>query len=622
MRQRSNTWLAGWLLLAGALLQPVAAWCAPATEGPVAPPFPPVLGREYLASWTTGEAQADRAEDPLVLVCLGDSNTELTTYVGGLRDILQGCYGDRGIGYHTFGNRAPMPEAPKLERSGNWELLDTSPTPPPPPWFGVDGLWAATEDPQAALSVTFDQRAWGEAPDPLGRIYDGQHRVRVHYQTGPGLGSFGVFSGEFQLFRVNCQAEKPAYGLTQPFLTTGFRVAGAQGKVVLLGYDGERQNYLHGQPTLAGGALVHALGNGWGQAREAAAIEPEAYNAFLAAVKPDLITIAFGTNDMHNDGVVLNYVTHLTTLVRKLQVAAPGVGILIISCPEASQTAAGLAATYRDAARQVAADEHCAFWSLTDLIGPRSEQWTRQGFFADGLHYSRLGGSLWARLLLQALGFDAADPRHYPALAPAAPAQPPPALTIRRLPPIAGLDQVGEALRQEPACTIWRQDAKAADLRLAVAGKSLAVEARVYAGQCVGAPATWGPSGFDLYLANPQVLSDNRFAPGPVVKQIIFGGAPPAQGPQVTVHQYETPEVPADFPWQVTPLQPSGYEVRALVPLSLVNLDADGKEFLLEASALTAPGPGAPAVFSRLFGSRPDRGAFRDADQSARVTVR
>ena len=89
---------------------------------------------------------------------------------------------------------------------------------------------------------------------------------------------------------------------------------------------------------------------------------------------------------------------------------------MAISCPEAAQTKAGMAEEFRTEAGEVAAAKQCAFWDLAALVGSRSRQWTRLGFFADGLHCNDTGGSLWALLLVRQMGFDLNDLAHYPSL--------------------------------------------------------------------------------------------------------------------------------------------------------------------------------------------------------------
>lgn len=594
------------------------------------PRLPPVENLERLGSWTKGVAAADAQERPLQIVCIGDSNTEGPAYVCELRRLLQGCYGERGIGYHSLGNRNPVPESPQIERKGTWELLRDAPNGPPPPRFALDGIWCQTVDPQAEASVEFRFGGWDKPDYHLARAYNLQHRVRLHYQVGPDLGSFALFAGPAELRRIDCRAETAGYAVSEPFLCDGFRIAGVQGRIVLFGFDAERVSFLRGQPLLKGGVLVHALGKSWGQTDEPAAVEDGTYAAFFRAIRPDLVTILLGTNDQHNDGRVAEYRANLGTLIAKLQKHSPGSGILVIACPEAAQTKPGLAAQFRDAAREVAAASGCAFWSLQDLVGPRSAAWYREGFFGDGLHYSPVGGSLLARLLLRQLGFDLNDLQHYPALRPSGAAAPErPQLTIRRLQALT-LDTLATALANEPPQAIWANQTQVAELRLAVAGDALAVHAKVRDAQCRGPQETWPGGSLDLYVANPvnvgRVLHNTD---GPIVRQVVFQAVPPQEGAQAMVKQFTFDaknqvvpwETRGEFPWRIAPAEAFGYELTALIPLSYLVLTGESTGFLLECAVVAAPAAGAKPSFCRMFASQADAGAFRDASLSAAVEV-
>lgn len=617
------------LLLAALLPLALLAVSGRAVESPA---VPPIEHPERLASWRAGVAAADSQERPLQVVCMGDSNTENPGYVCELRRLLQGCYGERGIGYHSLGDRALLPESPKIERNGAWELLRDAPKGPPPPRFALDGIWCQTSDAGADLAVEFVHGSWAKAADALARPYDLQQRVRIHYQVGPGLGNFAVFTGPSERLRVACAAEAAGYAVTDPFLCDGFRIAGIQGKVTLLGIDAERVAYRQGQPLLKGGALVHALGKSWGRTEEPARLEESAYAAFFAAIRPDLITILLGTNDQHNDGRVSAYRDWLTTILRRLQEHAPGVGVLVIACPEAAQTRPGLAVQFRDAAREVAAANGASFWSLQDLVGPRAAAWTAEGFFADGLHYNAIGGSVIARMLLRQLGFDLGDLRHYPVLREAARAPETdarPALTVPRLQQSAvTLETVADALGDEPPLTLWVNQVRVAELRLGLTPDALAVHAVVRDAQCAGPRERWAGGSFELCVANPTNTARVKHnEDGPVVRQVAFQTAPPGAKP--VVRQFTMDERNTVVPWaserafpcRMEAVQPFGYELRALVPLDILVLAPDCREFLVECAVSAAAAPGLKPAYSRLFATHPDAGAFRDASQSARVRV-
>jgi hypothetical protein len=605
-------WLLGLVMVAGVVL---------AGEPPA---IPPIDNLDALQSWRAGVAAADAGTDPLVVACFGDSNTELPYYTGALRDLLQGCYGDHGVGYLSLNStRTAIPRAPQVTRTGQWKDWDTSPgrdTPPPAPYYAVDGLWATTADLNAAVEV--------KCADFPGAMI---HRLRVHYQVGPGLGSFSIFTGDWERLRVDCAAEKPGYAVTEPFLANGFRIAKVAGNISLLGFDAERGRIQYGINQMPGGALVHALGNGWGQSAHLAPTDEDAFKGFFAAVKPDLITILLGTNDMHNAGVAKWYRGHLTAIIEKMQRAAPGVGILVVSCPEAGQTKEGAAAEYAAVAREVALAHGCAFWDWRALVGTHSRRWEMLGYFGDGLHYSPLGGAVFARLLLRQLGFDANDLRHWPALAQPAEPQGRVALTLRRLPALT-LDGVKEALKGEPVYTAWNLDRKAADLRFAVAGDALAVYARVYDGRCTPAQPAWTGSNLDLYLSKVGSWAgdENEKFRGyhGIVRQLVLRPTGPAtRAQQLNENGKEIP-LQGEIPWRVSPLdlaaqeQAEGYTIEALIPLSVFLLDGKTDAFYLESAVVTAPGPGAPAAFTRLFLRGPDNGAFRDNTRYAEVRVK
>jgi hypothetical protein len=581
------------------------------------PVIPPVVGLEHLQSWTAGVAAADARQNPLVVACFGDSNTEAATYTVGLRNLLQGCYGDHGVGYLTFmTGRGAVPGAPALKREGKWADYDTSPgreTPPPAPYWAMDGFWTVTEDANAAVTVT-------HAAFPGGMTF----RNRVHYQTGPGMGAFSLFIGAWEALRVDCAAEKPGYGVTVPFLAGGFRVGKITGKVALLGLDYDRLKIVRGENRMPGGALVHALGNGWGQATHLAPTDDAAFAAFFAANKPDLITIMLGTNDMHNDGRAAHYRQNLTTIIQKMQRAAPGTGILVIACPEAGMTKAGLAAEFAAVAKEVAAANACAFWDWRLLLGAHSRQAEMMGYFGDGLHYGALGGGVFANLLLKQLGFDGTDPRHWPALLPQPEETARVEITVPRLPVLA-LDGVKTALAKQPAYLIWHVDQQVAELRVAVAGDALAVHAVVHDGRCTPDQAAWKDSNLDLYVSKVGSWAgdENEKFRGyhGVVRQLVLKPTGPT-ALAFTAHLSGKDDTMPAFPCAVTPLPVAGYEFTALIPLTSLLLDAKTDTFLLEAAVVTAPGPGAPLAFNRCFLRGVDGGAFRDNTAFAVVTVK
>jgi hypothetical protein len=188
------------------------------------------------------------------------------------------------------------------------------------------------------------------------------------------------------------------------------------------------------------------------------------------------------------------------------------------------------------------------------------------------------------------------------------------------------LEGVAAALKNEPVYTSWNQDAKAADLQLAVAGSNLAVHAKIYDGRCLPDQKSWEGSNLDLYVSKVGSWAgdENEKFRGyhGIVRQLVLRATSPEGGKQATVHENGKDAPAIDFPWRVTPLQPAGYAIDALIPLSALLLDDVTDQFYLESAVVTAPGPGVAGAFNRLFLRGVDGGAFRDNTQFALVKVK
>ena len=347
-----------------------------------------------LPGWQAGVAAADKGNRPLVVVALGDANTELPTYAVALRTLLQESYGVRGLGYYTLGKRGiDLPGAPRIAYYGKWSMADMTSEPPPArPWLAPDGMWTTTEDPNALLTV-------GQNFPSL---------VHLHYQVGPDLGSLTVSSGETELSRINCQAPAPG-SATATFTAQNFQISKITGKVMLFGFTAERT-------PMTGGALVQQLGNARAGTRHFAEIDAQAYEQFFAVTKPDLILVMLGSNDLSAGVDVPLYRQALDGVLGKIQRAAPHTDVLVISPAGSALDRKGLAGDYAQAARDAAQQQHCAFWDMYAFVGERWKMWDALGLTVNTVNFTPTGGHLIAMQLLKQLGFDVTDPRHYPVL--------------------------------------------------------------------------------------------------------------------------------------------------------------------------------------------------------------
>ena len=111
--------------------------------------------------------------------------------------------------------------------------------------------------------------------------------------------------------------------------------------------------------------------------------------------------------------------------------------------------------------------------------------------------------------------------------------------------------------------------------------------------------------------------------------QVVFQAVKPEDEARVMVKQFTMDEKNAviawetegEFPYSLTALEPCGYKIKALIPLSLLVLTRDSKQFLLECAVSASAARGANPTFNRLFATGNDGGAFRDCSQSAEVDI-
>ncbi|MCX5659055.1 MAG: CehA/McbA family metallohydrolase [Planctomycetota bacterium] len=144
--------------------------------------------------------------------------------------------------------------------------------------------------------------------------------------------------------------------------------------------------------------------------------------------------------------------------------------------------------------------------------------------------------------------------------------------TITRLPALPDLSRVRPALAALPPTAIRLDGKSIGTVRFAIAGSDLAVDAVMVDQKVIQAEPAWKGSSFEIFGAK---------APGAAIGQIFLN---PAAGPASarglrSLNGKITP-TPA-IRLQSRDVE-AGYELQALVPLSLLALDEESKQFLLE----------------------------------------
>ena len=149
------------------------------------------------------------------------------------------------------------------------------------------------------------------------------------------------------------------------------------------------------------GAVVSALGiNGaelsyWNRWNEE-------WQQNLKSISPELIIIAYGTNEAFNDNIdVDKYKNLLISKVDQIRVASPDTAIMIVSAPESLKNIAGQCGirpikltAIQNVQYQVAQQKHTLYWNWQQAMGGECsmKSWINQGLGRkDGVHFSEAG---------------------------------------------------------------------------------------------------------------------------------------------------------------------------------------------------------------------------------------
>lgn len=155
--------------------------------------------------------------------------------------------------------------------------------------------------------------------------------------------------------------------------------------------------------TAAGESIIYeALGvNGARAKRLRTLTDTSAFLQSLAQSNPDLIVIAYGTNEVTDDDwTTRSYEGMLAEIITRLRSAAPAASVLVLGPPDRAVfgpggwTSAGRMPALIDAQRRAARDAGAAFWSAYDAMGGDGSMnaWVARGLARpDHVHLTAVG---------------------------------------------------------------------------------------------------------------------------------------------------------------------------------------------------------------------------------------
>jgi len=342
----------------GALLVFVSA-CA-AEPHCVEPPSPAALADFHaaLADLAAGKRQT------VSVLHLGDSHIALDHLTGVLRADWTRSYGDAGRGLPP-GNpyRYYAPQGYKVEMTGPW-VVASSLKADAKGAFGISGYRISASSMAARASI-----------EKEGGTFD---EVEIDAMGGPSSGSIEVSLDGAAPRLLSTRAPVPGLVRLRVAATSAHRMAirpAGDGEIVLLGWAllGRGPGIRYDSYGISGATLD--VVDHW---------DDDVVNAQIAALKPDLVILGYGTNEGFNDGLDLHaYATKLGTLIARLKRLSPHASIVVLGPLDGARKAkTGAQATcgggwttppklgaVREVQKEVSARDGAFYFDLSRVMG-------------------------------------------------------------------------------------------------------------------------------------------------------------------------------------------------------------------------------------------------------------
>ncbi len=349
---------------------------------------------------------------PVHIIQIGDSHSAGDAISGAWRDILQGRYGAGGRGVLPPGDPywGFLPHTVHVTQSAGWRVEATFGASAPADAgsvFGLSGFRLSTSQAGASIALAAEPRA-------------AFRRAIVCAVTGPDAGGYSMDLGGGAL---HVSLAGPAGVACRSFEAPGPQLG------AVLTNEGGPVTLLSWATFGAGGVALSNLGVVGAQLRHFARADDGALAEELRVYAPDLLVLAFGTNEGFGgrfDGP--GYEAILRGQIARLKRLSGGAPILILGAPDAETDRRALAhnaeplpgepapgsvgawfeppalGRTREIQRRVAADMGVAFWDWAAAMGGpgTAQDWaTREPplMRKDRVHYTAEGGAEIARRL-------------------------------------------------------------------------------------------------------------------------------------------------------------------------------------------------------------------------------
>jgi lysophospholipase L1-like esterase len=356
---------------AGATSRPLGAPAAPPALTAPPPPFagtPPELAR---FSNALSALERQTRADSVRILWFGDSHTAADFLTGAVRSALAHRYGSGGPGFVRLGVGSYRHDLAFLNRIGLFKVEPQPPSRRSPQGDGVFGLGG-----MRAIGMAVPARMTLKLP--ASALLE-RARYSLLFELPPGASFLLTHGGESLTVRDPAQARRIA---DSPILRLDFEASPAE----VINIEMRR-----GRPIFFGvvvegtkpGLVLDTLGIDGARVATPLAWAEAPFEAEVAARRPDLVVLAYGTNEAFDELRVDAYDAELKKLLARLKKAAPSADCLVLGPPDALSTSgesvprvASISAVYASVALQ----RGCAFVSLQSLMGGPGgfASWLRQ----------------------------------------------------------------------------------------------------------------------------------------------------------------------------------------------------------------------------------------------------
>ena len=325
----------------------------------------------------------------------GDSQIVSDNITSTIRLRLQQKFGDAGHGFLMVGHPASYNHANVWHWSKGWSFAGVAQGFQKDHWYGIAGLHAVS--------------------GRLGPVV--RYKTKAEYPVGKHVSRFQVsylqhaMGGRFQLSvdgvlhqTVNTRGEPKQEKLLDIRVPDGVH----KFSIHNIGF-GVNRFFGVALERDTPGIIYDSLGLKGAQLHDLLKNDPAHWSRQLSWRKPNLMVVGFGTNESYQEIPIQNYPPMWSKLLQQLRAARPGASCLVLGPVDRVHEykySHPRTKPLRDAMRQVALAEGCAFWDTYTAMGGNKAalHWRKAGLmWGDLAHMNPQGGRKLGGLIAQAL---------------------------------------------------------------------------------------------------------------------------------------------------------------------------------------------------------------------------